>query len=266
MQNEPRYTWNICNWGVSPILLCRSSQTLSGWMGSVAAQIFSGLSRDVWSGSALAGPLRDIQRLVPKPLLRCLGCVLRVVVLLEGEPLSQSEVLSTLEQVFIQDLCTLLCSSFRRSWLVSRSLPLKNLPTAWCCYQHASTWDGASFFARFVWAASSRKSLGGSKILSFKNDWGHCSRGPSMLHKCFGTLPQICVSTQCCLGALRTIPSTSWLGFCSDMHCQLWDLLYRPVCHFSTLSKENLKDYQWKQDIHELNLESHSKGSEYLCK
>ena len=34
---------------------------------------------------ALAGPLKDIQRLVPKPVLRCLGCVLRVVVLVEGE-------------------------------------------------------------------------------------------------------------------------------------------------------------------------------------
>ena len=32
---------------------------------------------------ALAGPLEDIQRLVSKQLLRCLGCVLRVVVLLE---------------------------------------------------------------------------------------------------------------------------------------------------------------------------------------
>ena len=53
---------------------------------------------------ALAGPLKDIQRLVPKPLLRGLGCVLRVVVLLEGEPSPQSEVLSALEQVFIKDL------------------------------------------------------------------------------------------------------------------------------------------------------------------
>ena len=35
---------------------------------------------------ALAGLLKDIQKLVPKPLLRCLGCVLRVVLLLEGEP------------------------------------------------------------------------------------------------------------------------------------------------------------------------------------
>jgi hypothetical protein len=44
---------------------------------------------------------KDIQRFVPKPLLRCLGCVLRVVVLLEGEPSPQSEVLRALEQVFI---------------------------------------------------------------------------------------------------------------------------------------------------------------------
>ena len=43
--------------------------------------------------------------------------------------------------------------------------------------------------------------------------------------KCFGMLPQICASTQPCLGAIWTIPLTSWLGFCSDMHCQLWDLI-----------------------------------------
>ena len=34
---------------------------------------------------ALAGPLKDIRRLVPKALLHCLGCVLWVVVLLERE-------------------------------------------------------------------------------------------------------------------------------------------------------------------------------------
>jgi hypothetical protein len=53
---------------------------------------------------ARAGPLNDIQR-----LLVCLGCVLRVVILLEGEPSPQSEVLSTLGQVFIKDL-SVLCS------------------------------------------------------------------------------------------------------------------------------------------------------------
>ena len=60
----------------------------------------------------LAEPLKDIQRLVPKPLLRCLNCVLRVIVLLEGEPSPQSEVLSALEQVFFKDLWTFLRSSF----------------------------------------------------------------------------------------------------------------------------------------------------------
>ena len=58
---------------------------------------------------ALAGPLKDNQRLVPKPLLHCLGCVLRVVVLLEGEPSPQSEVLSAVEQLFIKDF-SVLCS------------------------------------------------------------------------------------------------------------------------------------------------------------
>ena len=37
--------WHTCILGVSPILLCRSYLVLSGWMGSVAAQLFSGLSR-----------------------------------------------------------------------------------------------------------------------------------------------------------------------------------------------------------------------------
>ena len=65
-----------------------SADPLQLWMASVTTQLFSGLSRDVRSGSslALAGSLKDIQRLVPKPVLHCLGCVLRVIVLLEGEP------------------------------------------------------------------------------------------------------------------------------------------------------------------------------------
>ena len=77
---------------------------------------------DQVSVPALAGPLKDIQRLVPKPLLCCLGCVLRVLVLLEGEPLPQSEVLSALEQVFIKDL-SVLCSvqlNLNPDWSPSR--------------------------------------------------------------------------------------------------------------------------------------------------
>ena len=50
-------------YGFSPILLCRSSQALSGWLGSVAAQLFSGLSRSKTvrgpehSGASYHGPL-----------------------------------------------------------------------------------------------------------------------------------------------------------------------------------------------------------------
>ena len=48
--------WHTCIWRVSPILLCRSSQALSGWVGSVAAQVFSGLFRDVrWDSSPGSG-------------------------------------------------------------------------------------------------------------------------------------------------------------------------------------------------------------------
>jgi hypothetical protein len=48
-------------------------------------------------------------RALAGPLLRCFGCVLRVVVLLEGEASPQSEVLSAREQGFIKDL-SVLCS------------------------------------------------------------------------------------------------------------------------------------------------------------
>ena len=75
--------------------------------------------------------------------------------------------------------------------------------------------------AQFEQVASSRNGLGGSKL--------------------FGTLPQICASTQSCLGALRTIPSTPWLGFSSDMHCQLWDLMH--LSSISSLVAKGLNTY-----------------------
>ena len=80
-------------------------------------------------GRALAGPLKDIQRLVPQPLLRCLGCVLRAVVLLEGDPSPQPEVLSPLEQVFVKNL-SVLCSLQLSLDPVSQSLQLKKILTA----------------------------------------------------------------------------------------------------------------------------------------
>ena len=37
--------WHTCIWEVSPILLCRSCQALSGWMGNVTVHLFSALQR-----------------------------------------------------------------------------------------------------------------------------------------------------------------------------------------------------------------------------
>ena len=74
----------------------------------------------VW---ALAGPFKEIQRLVPKPFLRCLGCVLKVVALLESEPSPQSEVLSALEQVFIKDLSLYFAPFISPSILISLPVP-----------------------------------------------------------------------------------------------------------------------------------------------
>ena len=81
---------------------------------------------------------------VPNPVLCCLGCVLWVIVLLEGEPSAESEVLSTLDQVFIKDITVLW--SVQLSLNPDQSLQLKNTPTAWCCHHYASPlgwyWEG----------------------------------------------------------------------------------------------------------------------------
>ena len=86
-----------------------SAEPQVGWGASLNPMFKSGLKDirgQVW---ALAGPLKDIERFVPKTLLHCLGGVPNVIVLLEGEPSPQSEVFSALEQVFIKGL-SVLCS------------------------------------------------------------------------------------------------------------------------------------------------------------
>ena len=90
----------------SSLQILSSSIRLDGKHGCTA---FSGLSRDVRSGSS-PGSGRATQghcETCPEATTACPGCVLRVVVLLEGEHLPQSEVLSALEQVFIKDLSIL---------------------------------------------------------------------------------------------------------------------------------------------------------------
>ncbi len=96
------HTWI---WGSSAIPPCRSSPVLSGWMVNVGGQPFLGLSRDAQLGlSQGSGWAIQSHGVVVKPLLRYFSCVLRIIVLLEGKPSAQSEVLSTLEKVFVQDI------------------------------------------------------------------------------------------------------------------------------------------------------------------
>ncbi len=67
--------------------------------------IFRSLQRcSIGFKSGLAGPFKNSHGVVVKLLLRYFSCVLRVIVLLEGKPSAQSEVLSTLEKVFVQDI------------------------------------------------------------------------------------------------------------------------------------------------------------------
>ena len=68
-------------------------------------------------------------------------------------------------------------------------------------------------------------SLGGSKHLPFKNDGGHCVLGDLQCFRHVQVLFPRSVPRHNPVSTLRTIPSTSWLGFCIDMHCQLWDLI-----------------------------------------
>ena len=100
------HTWI---WGSSVILPCRSSPVPSGWMVNVGGQTFSGLSRDaqlgLGQGSGWAS--QEWSQSCSEALLCYFSCVLRVIVLLEGEPSAQSEVQSTLEEVFFQDISVL---------------------------------------------------------------------------------------------------------------------------------------------------------------
>ena len=122
--------------------------------------------------------------------------------------------------------------------------------------------------AQFGPAASSRKSLGGFKLL--------------------GVL-------QCCRNVLapflRSVPRHNPVleryskflqphGLVFALTCTVnCGVLYRQVCaipnHVQSIafttdglqsSCRNIKDDQWKQDAPELNFESHSEASEYLCK
>ena len=64
---------------------------------------------------------------------------------------------------------------------------------------------------------------------SFKNDGATVFLGTTNAAEMFWYLfPDLCLDT--ILVRSSTGNSSSCLGFCSDMHCQLWDLIWTGVC------------------------------------
>ena len=130
------HTWI---WGFSAILICRSSQTLSDWMGTINGQPFSGLSRDVWLGSCQGsgwGHSKTFTELslnhscfVLAVCFGSLSCWMRTF----GASL-RSWALSFNKYISVR--ITLLRSAFPQPWPFPQSL--KNTPTAWCCHHYAS--------------------------------------------------------------------------------------------------------------------------------
>ena len=125
--------WHTCILGVSHIHFCRSSQCQVG-RGALLQSYFQ-VSPEMFDRVQirdLDGPLKDIQT-CPEDTPAFSWLCVRVVVLLEGEPLPESEVLVHSGAGFHQgSLCTFLLSSFPRSWLVSQSLLLKNISISLC--------------------------------------------------------------------------------------------------------------------------------------
>lgn len=64
---------------------------------------------------------------------------------------------------------------------------------------------------------------GGCKCLPFMDHGGQWSHYWDL--QCSKSFPQICFLMHSCLWGLKSIPWTSWLGLCSNTHCQLWCLV-----------------------------------------
>ncbi len=122
----------ISIWQLSANLLLTSSplKASSGWMGADAHFQVSPEIFDWVQSQAVAGQLKDIELYISHS-----WCVLRVIVLLEGEPSAQSEVLNALDWVFIKAISIFCCTE--RSFYSDESLSpaTENSPTAWACCQ-----------------------------------------------------------------------------------------------------------------------------------
>ena len=192
--------WHTCIWEVSPIFLSRSFHALSGWMCSVAVQLFSGLSRDVqWgsspgSGWAYPGHLETCPEAAPALTWLCakghcpvgwwtftllwnrFSSRISLYFVLFIFPsiliVSQSQSGHSTIKVWLEECCSDGCPSGRFSHLHRGTL--EPCQSDHRVIGHLPDQGPSPLNAQFGWAAGSRKSIGGSKLLPFKNDRGHC--------------------------------------------------------------------------------------------
>ncbi len=109
-----------------------TSQALSGWMGQMhifrfLQKYLIGFKLRLWLGHSRTFTELSISH-------SC--CVLGVIVLLEAKPSSQFELLNTLDWVFIKAISIFWCIELFFYSDGTRSLLLKNSPTARGCDQH----------------------------------------------------------------------------------------------------------------------------------
>ena len=163
-----------------------------------------------------------------------------MVVLLEGSPISTEELWGS-----VKETIRFLVTSLTKALLTP--IPL---------------------FAR---AASSRKSLGGSKLRPFKNDGGHCSWGSSMLQIYIYWYPSLDLWLDTILSRSSTDNSFDLMAW--FLLCHSLSTLYRQVCAFPN----NVQSTEFTpsglqsscRNISRMingNRTHLSKGSEYLCK
>ena len=122
--------WHTCIWEVSPIPLCRSSQALSGWMGSVAAEMFRSLQRCSigFKSSFWLGRSRTFW-----DLSRRHSCVVFAMCLGTSSCWKMNLHPSLRSWAFWSRF------SWRKSILTSFPVPTaEKHPQAWCCHHHAS--------------------------------------------------------------------------------------------------------------------------------
>ncbi len=177
----------------------------------------------VW---ASAGSFKDIQWLIPKPLQHCLGCKLRVVVVLNNKP-----------PAFLQ--------GFVFGWIHS-SLITDKCPHAWCreappqCDAATTLLScrngvGQAMSSTQYLFSKATTSLTATLLAWLQSVAGWPALGrvlvvPYSFH--FTMVEPTVLYTQIYAATPidQRVPWTSWCGFLSEKPCELWDLIYTHRC------------------------------------